>query len=117
MFPTGKMDGHKNGRCRVCGCLVPLAALQLDTPWLSTPAPLVCEQCRSRWWRIVMRTDTRAWLNDKRVTAARMPASTFFSFHPFANIWSAVLKLHPIRFTIHEKAHYVAIDYANVFQI
>jgi hypothetical protein len=33
-----------------------------------------------------------------------------FSFHPFANIGSAVLKLHPIRFATHEKAHYVAID-------
>src|SRR2546422_57260 len=27
----------------------------------------MCEQCRSRWWRIVMRTDSRAWLEDKRV--------------------------------------------------
>ena len=46
-----------------------------------------------------------------------MPTSILFSFHPFANIWSAVLKLHPIRFAIHEKAHYVAIDHNNVFQI
>jgi hypothetical protein len=30
---------------------------------------------------------------------------------------SAVLKLHAIRFATHENAHYVAIDYANVFQI
>jgi hypothetical protein len=43
--------------------------------------------------------------------------SIFFSFHPFANIWSAVVKLHAIRFTTREKVHYVAIDDANVFQI
>jgi hypothetical protein len=27
------------------------------------------------------------------------------------------LKLHAIRFATHEEAHYLAIDYANVFQI
>ena len=46
-----------------------------------------------------------------------MPPSIFFSFHPFENIGSAVLKLHAIRFATHEKAHYIAMDYANVFQI
>jgi len=45
-----------------------------------------------------------------------MPLSIFFSFHPFANIWSAVLKRHAIRFAAHQEAHYVAIDHNNVFQ-
>jgi hypothetical protein len=53
----------------------------------------------------------------KAVTAASIPPSIFFSFHPFANIWSAILKLHAIRFTIREKAHYVAIDHGDVLQI
>ena len=46
-----------------------------------------------------------------------MPASIFFSFHPFANIWSTVLKRHAIRFATYQKAHYVAIDHNNVFQV
>jgi len=50
-------------------------------------------------------------------TATPMLPSTFFSFHPFANIGSAVLKLHAIHFPTHEKGHYIAMDYANVFQI
>ncbi len=42
-------------------------------------------------------------------TATSMSRSIFFfSFHPFANIWSAVLKLHAVRFTTHKKAHYLA---------
>src|SRR5580693_7414093 len=45
------------------------------------------------------------------------PYSIFFSFHPFAKIWSAVLKFHPIRFTTSEKAHHVATDQTHVFQI
>jgi hypothetical protein len=57
------------------------------------------------------------WLNDKRAAVALIPPSISFSFHPFANIWSAVLKLHSIRFAADEKAHYVAIDYSNVFQV
>jgi hypothetical protein len=56
-------------------------------------------------------------LNDKRVTATSVSLSIFFSLHPFANIWSAVLKLHAIRFATREKMQCVAIDYANVFQI
>jgi hypothetical protein len=40
-----------------------------------------------------------------------------FSFHPFANIGSAILKLHALRFATREKVHYLAIDHANVFQI
>jgi hypothetical protein len=56
-------------------------------------------------------------LNDKRVTATSMPPSIVFSFNPFANIWSAILKLHAITFATQEKAHYAAIDYANVFQV
>src|SRR5260370_22846880 len=43
--------------------------------------------------------------------------SILFSFHPFANVRRAVFKLHAIRFTTHKKAHYLAIDRANVFQI
>src|SRR5256885_1213303 len=43
--------------------------------------------------------------------------SILFSVHPFAKIWSAVLKLHPIRFTASEKAHRVATDQTHVFQI
>jgi len=46
-----------------------------------------------------------------------MPLSVFFSLHPFANIWRAVLKLDAIRFATREKAHYVAIDQADVFQV
>src|SRR5712691_1893346 len=53
--------------------------------------------------------------------SASLPASMqlliLFSLHPFANVWSAVLKLHAVRFATHEKAHYVTIDYANVLQI
>jgi hypothetical protein len=48
---------------------------------------------------------------------ASMLPSILFSLHPFANVWSAVLKLHAVRFATHEKAHYVTIDYANVLQI
>jgi hypothetical protein len=56
-------------------------------------------------------------LNDKRVTAASMLSSISFSFHPFADVWSALLKRHAIRLSTREKKHYLAIDYANVFQI
>src|ERR1700688_1249769 len=55
-------------------------------------------------------------LNEKRSTATLMPPSILFSSHPFANICSAVLKLHAVRFAVREKAECVAIDYANVFQ-
>jgi len=40
-----------------------------------------------------------------------------FSFHPFANIGSAVLKLNAIRLATREETHCLAIDYGNVFQI
>ena len=40
-----------------------------------------------------------------------------FSFHPFANVWSAVFKFRAIRSTTHKEAHYFAIDHADVFQI
>jgi hypothetical protein len=53
----------------------------------------------------------------KRATATSMSFSIFFSPHPFANIWSAVLKLHAIRFPNREKVQCVAIDYANSCQI
>jgi hypothetical protein len=46
-----------------------------------------------------------------------MRSSIFFSLHPFANIWSAILKRHAIRFATGEKAHYVAVDDGNVLQI
>jgi hypothetical protein len=48
---------------------------------------------------------------------ARHYHSILFSFDPFANIRRAIFKLHAIRFTTHKKAHYLAIDHANVFQI
>jgi len=51
------------------------------------------------------------WLNAKRVT------SLFFSVHPFANIWCAVLERHAVRFAMQEKTHYLAIDHADVFEI
>jgi hypothetical protein len=53
-------------------------------------------------------------VNDKRVTTTSLPLNPF-SFHPFANIWRAIFKPHAIRFTTHEKAHYLAIDHANLF--
>jgi hypothetical protein len=53
----------------------------------------------------------------KAVTFASIPSSISFSFHPFANIGSTILKLHAIRFTIREKAHYVAIDHGDFLQI
>jgi hypothetical protein len=43
--------------------------------------------------------------------------STFFPFHPFANIGSTVLKLDALRFALRKKKHYFASDYVNVFQI
>jgi len=43
--------------------------------------------------------------------------SILFSFHPFANIWSAMFKLHAICFTANKKAHYLAIDRTDGFQI
>jgi len=52
-----------------------------------------------------------------RVTATSMRSLILFPFHPFTNIWSAIFKPHAIRFTTHKKAHYLAIDYANFFQI
>lgn len=67
------------------------------------------------WYVPLIRISFR--LNDKRVTAASMPTSIFFSVHPLADVGSTVLKFQTIRFTTHEKAHYFAIDYANVFQI
>src|ERR1700689_574084 len=39
------------------------------------------------------------------------------SLHPLANIWSAVLKLHTIRFTARQKPHCVATDLTDVFQV
>jgi hypothetical protein len=48
---------------------------------------------------------------------SEVDASIFFSFHPFTNVGSAVLKLYAIRFATREKANYGAIDHANVFQI
>jgi hypothetical protein len=56
-------------------------------------------------------------MNDKRVAATSMPPSILFSFHPFANIGSAILKLHAIGFATREKVHDVAIDQAHLFQI
>ena len=53
---------------------------------------------------------------EKRVTTMSRPVNPF-SFHPFAKIRSAVLKLHAIRFTTCEKGHYVATDQTHVFQI
>ena len=50
-------------------------------------------------------------------TTTPTPPSVFFFFHPFANIGSAILKLHALRFATYEKAHYIAMDYANAFQI
>jgi hypothetical protein len=46
-----------------------------------------------------------------------MPLSTFFSFHPFANIGWAIFKLDAVGFPTCEKAHNVAINDTNVFQI
>ncbi len=46
-----------------------------------------------------------------------LPPSIFFSLHPFANIGSAVLELHAIRFTTREKAHYVPTDETHVLQV
>jgi len=51
------------------------------------------------------------------VTSTSMSPSISFSFHPFADVPRAFLKLHAIRFAMQEKLHYFAIDYANVFQI
>ena len=41
----------------------------------------------------------------------------FLSLHPLANIWSAVLKLHTIRFTARQEPHCVATDQTDVLQI
>src|SRR6266849_1795875 len=68
----------------------------------------VCQVIGSRVGSIFICFSVR--LNEKRVTAALMPPSIFFSFHPFAKIWSAILKLHAIRFTTREKADYVTTD-------
>jgi len=46
-----------------------------------------------------------------------MPPSIFLSFHPFTDIGRAVLKLYAMLFTTREKAHYVAINQAYIFQI
>jgi len=46
-----------------------------------------------------------------------MALLVLLSLHPFANIWSAVLKLHAVRFTTREKGHYVATDHSHFFQI
>src|SRR4029077_21275842 len=43
--------------------------------------------------------------------------SILFSFHPFANVWSAIFKLDAICLATNKKAHSLAIDDANVFQI
>ena len=56
-------------------------------------------------------------LSDKRVTDTSMPPSIFFSLHPFANICSAVLKLHAIRFAAREKVQCGTIDHAHLLQI
>jgi hypothetical protein len=46
-----------------------------------------------------------------------MPLSIFFSFHPFANIRSAIFKINAIRFATHQKAHYGAIYQPYLFQV
>ena len=52
-----------------------------------------------------------------RVSLASIQILIFFSLYPFANICSAVVKLHAVRLATPQKTHYVAIDYANVLQI
>ena len=56
-------------------------------------------------------------LTDKRITITSVNRSILFSFHPFANIWSAILKLNANRLATREEAHRLAIDYHNVFQV
>ena len=46
-----------------------------------------------------------------------MPPSIFFSFHPFANIWSAVPKLHAIRRTRSQEPDHVHVDERYFFQV
>jgi len=46
-----------------------------------------------------------------------MPAINLFLFPSIREYTERSLKLHPIHFTTGEKAHYVAVDYANVFEI
>src|SRR5437016_8877823 len=43
--------------------------------------------------------------------------SVLFSLHPFADVWSAVFKLHAIDFAPHEIEHYLTVDDAHVFQV
>jgi len=53
-------------------------------------------------------------------TSASLPRrhhSILFSFHPFANIGSAIFKFRAIRFASHKEAHYFTIDHADVLQI
>jgi hypothetical protein len=66
--------------------------------------------------RVLANEQARAILSHLGL-ACREVSSIFFSFRPIANICSAVLKLHSIRFATHEKAHYVAMNYTNVLQI
>jgi hypothetical protein len=47
---------------------------------------------------------------------ASLPLNPFL-FPSIREYRRAIFKLHAIRFTTHKKAHYLAIDYANVFQI
>src|SRR6267142_3627982 len=50
--------------------------------------------------------------------AISMPSPLIlFALHPFANIGSAVLKLHAVSFATHEKSYCLSIDQADVFQI
>jgi hypothetical protein len=63
------------------------------------------------------RAQALARLNALAEFLRSVPPSIFLSFHLFANIGSAVLELHAIRFATHEEVHCVAIDYANIFQI
>jgi hypothetical protein len=67
--------------------------------------------------RLTKRGYDRGFQATSYTSRVNSPRSIFFSFHPFANISSAVLQLHAIRFATQEKAHYIAIDYANVFEI
>ena len=64
----------------------------------------------------------RAWLEqclraERQARQCHLSLSILFSLNPFANIWSAVLKPHTIRFTTDEKAEHLAINQANVLQI
>jgi hypothetical protein len=69
-----------------------------------------------RWGRFTQPQRTSSFRPEPQQCDLAVP-SIFFSLHPFADIGSAILKLHAIRFATYKKPHYVAIDYGNVFQI